>query len=49
MAFGEDDVVLGAAPFSHVLGQSTGLVATFLAGAALAVVPRFDAEATLAT
>jgi long-chain acyl-CoA synthetase len=42
-------VVLGAAPFSHVLGQSTGLVATFLAGAALAVVPRFEAEATLAT
>ena len=49
MAFAPDDVVLGAAPFSHVLGQSTGLVATFLAGAAVAVVPRFDAEATLAT
>jgi long-chain acyl-CoA synthetase len=49
MAFGPDDVVLGAAPFSHVLGQSTGLVSTFLAGAAVAVVPRFDAERTLAT
>ena len=44
-----DDVVLGAAPFSHVLGQSTGLVATFLAGASVAVVQRFDAEETLAT
>src|SRR4051794_22322141 len=49
MAFGPDDVVLGAAPFSHVLGQSTGLVSTFLAGAAVAVVQRFDAERTLAT
>ncbi len=49
MALGPDDVVLGAAPFSHVLGQSTGLVSTFLAGAAVAVVPRFDAEETLAT
>jgi long-chain acyl-CoA synthetase len=40
--------VLGAAPFSHVLGQSTGLVSTFLAGAAVAVVERFEAEQTLA-
>jgi len=42
-----DDVVLGAAPFSHVLGQSTGLVGTLSAGASIAVVERFDAEATL--
>jgi long-chain acyl-CoA synthetase len=42
-----DDVVLGAAPFSHVLGQSTGILSTFLAGAAIAVVPRFQAEETL--
>ena len=42
-----DDVVLGAAPFSHVLGQATGILSTFLAGAAIAVVPRFDAEETL--
>jgi long-chain acyl-CoA synthetase len=41
--------VLGDAPFTHVLGQSTGLVSTFLAGAAVAVVPRFEAERTLAT
>jgi long-chain acyl-CoA synthetase len=43
----QDDVVLGAAPFSHVLGQSTGLVATLSAGASVAVVERFEAEATL--
>jgi long-chain acyl-CoA synthetase len=43
------DVVLGAAPFTHVLGLATGLVSTFLAGAAVAVVPRFEAERTLAT
>jgi long-chain acyl-CoA synthetase len=49
LAFGPDDVVLGAAPFSHVLGQSTGLVSTFLAGGAVAVVERFDPERTLAT
>ncbi len=42
-----DDVVLGAAPFSHVLGQSTGLVGTLSAGASIAVVERFDAESTL--
>ena len=42
LALRPDDVVLGAAPFSHVLGQSTGLVSTFLAGAAVEVVPRFE-------
>jgi long-chain acyl-CoA synthetase len=47
LSLGPDDVMLGAAPFSHVLGQSTGLVSTFLAGAAVAVVRRFDGEATL--
>ncbi|HSP72096.1 MAG TPA: AMP-binding protein, partial [Gaiellaceae bacterium] len=46
LALGPDDVMLGAAPFSHVLGQSTGLVSTFLAGAAVAVVRRFEAEQT---
>ncbi len=39
--------MLGAAPFSHVLGQSTGLVGTLSAGASIAVVERFDAESTL--
>ena len=49
MAFTEDDVVLGAAPFSHVLGQSTGIFSTLLAGAAVSVVGRFEPEQTLAT
>ena len=42
-----DDVVLGAAPFSHVLGLSTGLLATLAAGAAVAIVERFHPEETL--
>jgi long-chain acyl-CoA synthetase len=42
-----EDVVLGAAPFSHVLGQSTGIVATLSAGASVAIVERFEAESTL--
>jgi long-chain acyl-CoA synthetase len=41
------DVVLGAAPFSHVLGLATGVVATLLSGSAIAVVRRFQAETTL--
>jgi long-chain acyl-CoA synthetase len=49
MAFTRDDVVLGAAPFSHVLGQSTGILSTLLAGAAVAVIGRFEPEQTLAT
>ncbi len=49
LALGPDDVMLGAAPFSHVLGQSTGIVSTLLVGGAISVVPRFEAEQTLAT
>jgi long-chain acyl-CoA synthetase len=41
------DVMLGAAPFSHVLGQATGILSTVSAGAAIAVVPRFEAADTL--
>jgi long-chain acyl-CoA synthetase len=40
--------VLGAAPFSHVLGLSTGILATLSRGAAVAVERRFDAERTFA-
>jgi long-chain acyl-CoA synthetase len=47
LALAPGDVVLGAAPFSHVLGQTTGLVATLSAGAAVAIVERFEAETTL--
>jgi long-chain acyl-CoA synthetase len=49
LRFSPRDVVLGAAPFSHVLGQSTGLLSTLLAGGAVAVVQRFEPEGTLAT
>ncbi|HEX4520689.1 MAG TPA: AMP-binding protein [Gaiellaceae bacterium] len=48
LGFGPDDVVLGAAPFSHVLGQSTGLVATLLTGGAVSIVPRFEPADALA-
>ena len=47
LAFAAADVVLGAAPLSHVLGLSTGLVATLAAGGTLAVVRRFDPGETL--
>ncbi len=47
LGFGPADVVLGAAPFSHVLGQSTGLVATLASGGAVAIVQRFEPVQTL--
>jgi long-chain acyl-CoA synthetase len=49
LALGPEDVVLGAAPFSHVLGLSTGIAATLLAGGAVSIVGRFEPEETLAT
>jgi long-chain acyl-CoA synthetase len=49
LGFVPEDVVLGAAPFSHVLGQSTGLVAALLTGGTVAIVSRFDPVQTLAT
>jgi long-chain acyl-CoA synthetase len=48
LQLGPDDVVLGAAPFSHVLGLSTGVLATLSRGAAIAVERRFDPETTYA-
>jgi long-chain acyl-CoA synthetase len=48
LALGPEDVVLGAAPFSHVLGLSTGILSTLSRGGAIAVEQRFDAERTLA-
>ncbi len=41
------DVVLGAAPFSHVLGLATGIVSTLSSGGAIAIERRFDARQTL--
>jgi long-chain acyl-CoA synthetase len=48
LALGPDDVMLGAAPFSHVLGLSTGMTSTLMSGAAIAIVRRFEPEQTLA-
>ena len=42
-----EDVVLGAAPLSHVLGLSSGVTATLAAGASVLLVTRFEAAATL--
>jgi long-chain acyl-CoA synthetase len=47
LAYTRDDVILGAAPFAHVLGQSGAMNAAVLAGAAIAVPERFDAPRTL--
>jgi long-chain acyl-CoA synthetase len=47
LGYGPGDVILGSAPFSHVLGQSAGMNAALLAGARLAVPQRFDAPRTL--
>ncbi|WP_155388143.1 long-chain-fatty-acid--CoA ligase [Catellatospora paridis] len=43
------DVVLGALPLFHSFGQTCGLNAAVAAGACLALVPRFDPQAVLAT
>ena len=43
----EGDVVFGVTPLAHVLGMSGCMNATIAAGACLALVPRFDAEAAL--
>jgi long-chain acyl-CoA synthetase len=48
LQLGHEDVVLGVAPFPHVLGQQV-LVSAFLVGAAVAVMQRFDAVDALAT
>ena len=47
LGYGPGDVILGSAPFSHVLGQSAGMNAALLAGARLAVPRRFDSPRTL--
>jgi len=42
------DVVFGVAPFPHVLGQQV-LVSSFLTGAAVSIMQRFEPETALAT
>jgi long-chain acyl-CoA synthetase len=48
LGFTADDVLLGAAPFPHVLGQQV-FVCAFLVGGAVAVMERFEPEAALET
>jgi long-chain acyl-CoA synthetase len=48
LGFRADDVLLGVAPFPHVLGQQV-FVCAFLVGAAVSVLPRFEPEAALET
>jgi long-chain acyl-CoA synthetase len=43
----ERDVLLGAAPFSHIFGLAGILNPTLVSGACIALLPRFDAEAAL--
>ena len=42
------DVLLGAAPLSHIFGQSACMNAAIAAGACVALVPRFEAVSALA-
>ena len=42
-----DDVLLGAAPFSHIFGLAGILNPALASGASIALLPRFDAEAAL--
>jgi long-chain acyl-CoA synthetase len=48
-SLGPDDVVLGALPLFHAFGQTCGLNAAIGAGASLALIPRFAADAALTT
>jgi long-chain acyl-CoA synthetase len=48
LGFTPDDVLLGVAPFPHVLGQQV-FVCAFLVGGAVTVMPRFEPEAALET
>jgi long-chain acyl-CoA synthetase len=48
LGFTADDVLLGVAPFPHVLGQQV-FVCAFLVGGAVAVMPRFEPGSALET
>ena len=49
LALAEDDVLFGSAPLAHVFGMTGCMNAAIVAGAALALVRRFDARAALET
>jgi len=44
-----DDVLMGCLPLFHVFGLTVGLLAAVQAGATLALIPRFDPAAAIAT
>ncbi|MGW4098869.1 long-chain-fatty-acid--CoA ligase [Mycobacterium sp. NPDC004974] len=44
---GQDDVIMGALPLFHVFGLTCGLQCAVLAGATLALIPRFDPDAVI--
>ena len=46
---GQDDRIVGVLPFFHVFANTCVLNRTVLAGGMIAMLPRFDAKATLAT
>jgi long-chain acyl-CoA synthetase len=45
--FAQNDVFLGALPLFHAFGQTVVMNAAFRAGASIALLPRFDADAAL--
>ena len=47
LGFRDDDVLFGSAPLSHVFGMTACMNAAIAAGACLALLERFDAEAAL--
>jgi long-chain acyl-CoA synthetase len=47
LGVGPDDVVFGAAPLAHILGQSAAMNMTIAAGASVALVERFEPAAAL--
>ncbi|MGW4350628.1 long-chain-fatty-acid--CoA ligase [Nocardia sp. NPDC004582] len=49
LAVDADDVLIGCLPLFHVFGLTCGLNAAVLTGAAVALIPRFDAHAVLET
>jgi long-chain acyl-CoA synthetase len=46
---GQGDIALGALPLFHSFGQTVGMNASLMAGATLALVPKFDPGEALAT
>ena len=48
LRLGPDDVIMGCLPFFHAFGQTCCLNAAVASGSTVTLIPRFDAQATLA-